>query len=236
MLFRSRTENPPRGDEEGPGDLLTRLLDARDPQTGEALGEADIRANILTFIGAGHETTANALTWSLYLLSGDPAWRAEVEAEVDGWDEDGDVASLARVRATLDEAMRLYPPAPSLSREAIGPDQLGEQYVPAGAIVIVAPWVLHRHRKLWDAPEVFDPGRFMPGRRESIDRFAYLPFGAGPRICIGMGFALQEATLMLATILRQWRLDLAPGHVVEPVQRVTLKPKGGLPMILRRRT
>jgi cytochrome P450 len=222
-----------------PVDLLSRLLAATDPQTCRGLDEAQVRANILTFIGAGHETTANALAWSLYLLAADPAWREEVEREVDAASADAPdeatLAGLVKTRATIDEALRLYPPAPTLSREAIAADELAGRRVRPGTIVIVSPWVLHRHRTLWEDPEAFEPRRFLPGRREAIDRFAYLPFGAGPRVCIGMGFALQEATVLLAAIVRRFRLDLAPGHVVAPVQRVTLRPKGGMPMLLRRR-
>ncbi len=224
---------------EPPRDLLTRLLSARDPQTGAGLDEASVRANVLTFIGAGHETTANGLAWSLYLLALHPEWRAQVEREVDEALVEGvteaALQKLVRTRATFDEALRLYPPAASLSREAIGPDELCGRPIRAGATVVISPWVLHRHRKLWERPDYFDPTRFMPGRREAIDRFAYLPFGAGPRLCIGMGFALQEAVVLLASIMKNVRLDLAPGHEVEPIMRITLRPRGGLPMILHRR-
>ena len=239
-IIATRRAEPASSQEAPHSDLLSLLLDARDPQTGLGLGEDEIRANILTFIGAGHETTANALTWSLYLLANDPQWRDSVEREIDsvmgaGRVDAGALAQLVRTRATLDEALRLYPPAPTLSREAIADDVAAGRRVRAGATIIVSPWVLHRHQKLWDAPEMFDPARFMPGRIEAIDRFAYMPFGAGPRICIGMGFALREATVLLASILRQYRFEMAPGHVVEPVQRLTLRPRGGMPMLLRRR-
>ena len=224
---------------EAPRDLLTRLLAARDPQTGEGLDEASVAANVLTFIGAGHETTANGLTWSLYLLALHPEWRAQVEQEVDEALAEGVTEAalprLIRTRATFEEALRLYPPAASLSREAIGADELCGRLIRPGETVVISPWVLHRHRQLWDRPDYFDPTRFMPGRRESIDRFAYLPFGAGPRVCIGMGFALQEAVILLASVVKQVRLDLAPGHKVEPVMRITLRPRGGMPMILHRR-
>ena len=230
-------EAQPEGD--SPRDLLTRLLAARDPQTGAGLDEASVRANVLTFIGAGHETTANGLTWSLYLLALHPEWRTLVEQEVDEALKDGvseaALPRLVRTRATFEEALRLYPPAASLSREAIGPDELAGRRVRAGATVVISPWVLHRHRKLWENPDYFDPTRFMPGQREKIDRFAYLPFGAGPRVCIGMGFALQEAVILLASIVKMARLDLAPGHKVEPVMRITLRPSGGMPMILHKR-
>ena len=217
---------------DAPPDLLTALLRASDPETGQGLSDDDVRANIITFIGAGHETTANALSWSLFLLSQAPDVRDRVEAEVDAAGE-GPVAvdRLPLTRAVVEEAMRLYPPVPFLSRAAIGEDRVdGAVRIPAGSLVMIAPYVLHRHKRLWTDPDAFDPDRFMPGRREAIDRYAYLPFGAGPRVCIGAAFALQEAVLVLARIVRDVRLDLLPGHVVEPVQRVTLRPGGGLPM------
>lgn len=218
-------------------DLLTMLISAADPQTGKGLDESEIRANILTFIGAGHETTANALTWASYLLAMHPEWRERAEAEVDAAGTIGAAGPDARpvVRAIIDEALRLYPPAASLSREAIGPDLLAGHRIRPGARVVISPWLLHRHKRLWTDPDLFDPGRFLPGRRETIDRFAYLPFGAGPRICIGAGFALQEATIILSEVLRRFRLEAVPGHVVEPIQRVTLRPRGGMPMVLRPR-
>ena len=234
MMVAARAQAATRQETVDAPDLMTLLLAAADPETGRGLGEAEVRANILTFIGAGHETTANALTWAIYLLSTHPHWRSRAEAEVDAV-PDLDPEKLVVVRAVIDEALRLYPPAASLSREAIGPDRLGAVRVRPGARVVISPWLLHRHMRLWDDPGGFDPARFLPGRRESIERYAYLPFGAGPRICIGAGFALQEAVIILGAVLREFRLDLAPGHVVEPVQRVTLRPNGGMPMILRRR-
>lgn len=218
-----------------PSDLLTLLLEAADPETGQGLGEVGMRANIATFIGAGHETTANALSWSLYLLSQAPDMRERVEREVDRVAGDrplahDDLAGLVFTRAVVDEALRLYPPAPLITRAAIAEDRIRQFKIPKGSMVAIAPWVLHRHRRLWDEPDAFDPGRFMPERRTAIDRFAYLPFGAGPRVCIGASFALQEAVTVLASIVRAARLDLAEGHLVRPVQRVTLRPHGGLPM------
>lgn len=223
-----------------PQDLLTHLLNARDPETGRGLPEAEVRANIVTFIGAGHETTANTLTWTLFLLAMAPDWRARVEAEVDAaaqgdWLAAGAIDRLVVTRAVIEEALRLYPPAATLMRAAIASDELAGQRIRAGDIVVVSPWLLHRHKRLWTRPDAFDPTRFLPGAREGIDRYAYLPFGAGPRVCIGMGFALQEAIIVLATMARRFRLDMQAGVVVEPVQRVTLRPKDGLPMILRRR-
>jgi cytochrome P450 len=221
-----------------PKDILTLLLQAKDPDTGQGMSEAEIRANIITFISAGHETTANALSWSLYLLSQSPAWRERVAAEAKReWQGPIDTLAdrLIETRAVIDEAVRLYPPIAAMSRAAIGADELCGVKIKRGAMVAIAPYVLHRHRALWDRPDVFDPTRFLNGGRERIDRYSYLPFGAGPRICIGATFALQEATLVLASIVKNVTLDLAPGHEVRPILRVTLRPQGGLPMIVRRR-
>ena len=221
-----------------PRDILTFLLEARDPETGGALSEAEIRANILTFIAAGQETTANCITWSLFLLSQSPEWRQRIQAEADRefGDGSGDVADrLVETRALVEETNRLYPPLAAMSRAALGPDELAGQRIRRGTMVVIAPYVLHRHRALWSKPDCFDPNRFLNGAREKIDRYAYLPFGAGPRICIGATFAIQEATIVLAAIMRNFNLELAPGHAVWPVLKVTLRPEGGLPMIVRRR-
>ena len=220
-----------------PRDLLTLLLEAADPETGKGLTDLEVGANIVTFIGAGHETTANALSWSLYLLSQDPAARAEIEREVDAVVAGGPIRPehldrLVYTRAVIEEAMRLYPPVPILSRAAIADDRIGDLKIPARSIVTVAPYVLHRHRTLWDEPDSFMPERFLPERRQAIDRFAYLPFGAGPRVCIGASFSLQEAVIVLAAVVRSARLDLVEGHVVSPLHRITLRPDGGLPMRL----
>jgi cytochrome P450 len=221
-----------------PDDILTLLLRAQDPETGQAISETELRANIVTFISAGHETTANALSWSLYLLSQSPFWCERIVAEARR-EMPGPVETLAdrlvETRAIIDEAVRLYPPIAAISREAIGADELCGTAVRPGDIVVIAPYVLHRHRTLWRQPDVFDPSRFLGGRREAIDRYSYLPFGAGPRVCIGAAFALQEATLVLVTLMRHVSLELAPGHSVWPMLRVTLRPEGGLPMIVRRR-
>ncbi len=222
-----------------PRDLLTLLFEARDPETGEGLTPAVVRDNVLTFLGAGTETTSSALSWALYLLSQDHGARERIEAEVDavlgqrmaGAD---DVAKLVWTRAVIDETLRLYPTAPLIQRMAVAEDTLHGVAIPPGSTVVYAPWVLHRHRKLWDRPAEFDPTRFLPGA-PPIDRFAYLPFGAGPRVCIGASFALQEAVVTLATIVQRCRLDLLPGATVMPEHRITLRPKGGLPMLVTMR-
>ena len=223
-----------------PNDLLSLLLQAADPETGRGLSEDDVKANIVTFIAAGHETTSNALTWALYLVSQDERTRARLEAEVDsvlvdGRCPEGAVDRLVFTRAVIDETLRLYPPAATLTRDAIGPDQLGPVRVKAGTRLVISPWVLHRHKRLWEEPDSFDPDRFMPDKKAGIDRFAYLPFGAGPRVCIGASFALQEAVIILATLIRSFRFTLATSRPVMPVQRVTLRPQGGMPMTISRR-
>ena len=220
---------------QGPRDLLALLLEAEAREGG--LSSDEVRANVATFIAAGHETTANALTWCLFLLGFAPQWRERVEAEIDEVLGEGDLATyrldrLVLTKAALEEALRLYPPAAVISRQPIEKDIVGGYEVDSRTRVVISPWVLHRHRRLWEAPDRFDPSRFLPPARSRIDRYAYMPFGAGPRLCIGAGFALQESVIVLAAILRRFRLDLVADHEVVPTQRVTLRPRGGLPMRL----
>jgi cytochrome P450 len=223
---------------EAPRDLLTLLLAARDPETGRGLPDEDVRANIVTFIFAGHETTANALTWTLYLLSQAPDWRERAEAEADEVFDPAQPSTFdgcAVLRAVVEEALRLYPPAAALSRQAIADDEILGVRIPAGTVVSISPYVLHRRPNLWINPDAFDPSRFLEPSRSSLDRFAYIPFGAGPRICIGMSFSLQEAVIVLANLLRAFRFELVEGQRVEPRQRITLRPKSGMRMHVRKR-
>jgi cytochrome P450 len=222
-----------------PNDLLTALLTAHDPEGGALFSEREVFDNAMTFVFAGHETTANALSWTLYLLSQFPDADAEVAREVRTVDEasvaQGSLPSLPYTSAVLDEALRLYPPAPFISREAVASDSIGGIAIRPRTSVLISTWILHRHQKLWERPDEFDPARFLPPAKEQIGRFAYLPFGAGPRICIGMSFALQEALIVLTAIMRRYRLELEAGQTVEPLARITLRPKGGLRMRLHRR-
>ncbi len=221
-------------------DLLAMLLTARDPETGQLMDDSLVYDNALTFIAAGHETTANALNWTFMLLSLYPWAEAKVMAEL-GSVLNGrsptaeDVPKLVYLRQVFDETLRLYPPAPFIMRDAIADDTLCAQPLSKGTQILIPIWVLHRHRQLWHDADLFDPERFASGNRESIHRFAYIPFGAGPRVCIGTSFALQEAMLLLATILQRYRLTLKPGHIIEPHAAITLRPRGGLPMLLQRR-
>jgi cytochrome P450 len=221
-----------------PDDLVTRLINARDPETGAPLSDAVVHDNLVTFIGAGHETTANALAWTLFLMSEFPDADARVAreaAQVDAAAEPEAIARLADTRMILEEAMRLYPPVPFMSRAAAARDKIGDVVVVPGTRIIIAPWVLHRHRKLWSDADLFVPERFAPERRGTIPRFAYLPFGAGARICVGMTFAMNEALLALAMIARRFRVRLLEGAQVMPFARMTLRPLNGLPMRIERR-
>lgn len=215
-----------------PNDFLTLLLKTEGPN---GLTRSEIEDNIITFIGAGHETTARALGWTFYLLANAPVSLAQVEAEIDtAWDTLGDPSTwldkLPLTRAAFEEAMRLYPPAPSINRSPVKDDQFGDLKLPAGSNVLVMPWIIHRHRKLWENPNAFDPSRFHPQNRDKIDRFQYLPFGVGPRICIGASFALQEAVIVLAILLKRFRFEPFKAHIPWPVQKLTTQPQGGLPM------
>lgn len=225
--------------EAGPKDLLSRLIAARDAETGARLSPGEMRDEILTIFMAGHETTAAAMAWTWYLLAEHPQVEAKLHAELDAV-LDGrtptaeDLGKLVYTRMVLDECMRLYPPAPGTSsRLALEADEICGVKIPKGANVAVAPWIIHRHRKLWDRPNVFDPERFAPGVERP--RFAHIPFSGGPRVCIGAQFAMAEAQLILATFAQRFRLALPPGHQVKIHHRVTMRPAGGLPMIVTRR-
>ena len=235
-MRKTRMEN--EGDRV-PNDFLTLLLRAEGP---EGLSRAEIEDNIITFIGAGHETTARALGWTLYLLARAPWERDRIEQEIDAFMDQAKVPpphawldALPLTRAAFEEAMRLYPPAPSINREPIEDDQYQDLKLPKGSAVLVMPWTVHRHRLYWDNPEAFMPSRFHPENRDKIDRFQYLPFGAGPRVCIGASFALQEAIIALATLLHRYRFDMAGAIKPWPVQKLTTQPDGGLPMTVTAR-
>ena len=227
-----------------PEDFLTLLLRA-EGGTKEAggLSPQEIEDNIITFIGAGHETTARALGWALFCLAHAPDEREIVEAEIGGLLAGPNVPPpqdwlglLPKTRAVFEEAMRLYPPAPSINRAAIEEDRYGDVVIPKDVTVLIMPWTLHRHRELWDEPDAFIPSRFWPENRETIDRFQYLPFGAGPRICIGATFALQEAVIALAVLLHRFRFDMVEGAANPwPVQKLTTQPEGGIHMTVTRR-
>jgi unspecific monooxygenase len=207
-----------------PRDLFDLMGAARDPETGEAFTDAQLGDQIATMILAGHETTATALFWALYLLALDPATQEQLATEVKGanLNDVTDVERLKFTRAVVDETMRLYPPAFLIARAASGPDTIAGLPVKKNDIILIAPWLLHRHEKLWRDPNAFVPSRFMTGTPP--DRFAYLPFGVGARVCIGAHFALVEATLALAKIIGSFRVALVDKEPVMPVGVVTTQP------------
>ncbi len=222
-------------------DLVHRLMQARDPETGQTMNDEQLVDNLLTFYLAGHETTAKALTWTLYLLACSPEWTRVLEEEiahVTGGAEinAGHVERLVLTQQVLKESMRLYPPVPLMSRQAVAGTQLGGHPIRAGTSVVMPIYAIHRHAKRWEDPDAFDPARFAPQREAAIPRYQYMPFGAGPRICIGMGFAMIEATAMLATLLRHARFAPVAGREPAPVARVTLIPGGGMPLQVRLRS
>ncbi|MBX3577612.1 MAG: cytochrome P450 [Rhizobiaceae bacterium] len=232
-----RKERLARAGDDAPNDFLTLLLRAEGP---DGLTRDEVEDNIITFIGAGHETTARALGWAIYCLAEAPWERDKVEAEIaDVLAREADpvkwLEMMPLTRAVFEEAMRLYPPAPSIGRQAVEQDQYQDLTIHKGAQIQIMPWTVHRHRLLWDQPDAFMPERFHPGRRDALDRYQYLPFGAGPRVCIGAAFAMQEAVIVLAILLSRYRFDTLPKTKPWPVQKLTTQPQGGLPMRVSRR-
>ena len=224
-MIAERATMPPT---DPPRDLFDVLVAARDPETGQGFTPTQLRDQIATLAVAGHETTALTMFWAAYLLSLAPDVQELVAAEAAAVDLSPAAAAAAverlpLTRAVVQEALRLYPPAFTIVRMAKGADELAGHEVPAGSLVVIAPWLLHRHRRRWAHPERFDPTRFLPGAPPP-DRFAYLPFGVGPRICIGAQFALIEATLVLARLVRSYRLELVGRTRVTPVAVVTTVP------------
>ena len=222
-----------------PDDFVTQMirsLHASFPQREAAELAVD---NAATFYLAGHETTANAISWTLFILAEQPEWqdRASTEAVAalaSGLDSELP-SRLPILRMIVDEVLRLYPSAPRFDREAVAADKIGELEIAPGDFVSIWPWLIHRHRKLWHDPDTFDPDRFSPERKEDRHRFQYIPFGAGPRTCVGARFAMAEGLTILASWLAKWRFRPMPGRRVQVSGMVTLRPKGGLPLLVDRR-
>ncbi len=206
-------------------DLFDLMDSARDPETNEAFSDAQLGDQVATMILAGHETTATALFWSLYMLALDPVAQEQLatEARQAGANSEPDLDRLKFTRAVVDETMRLYPPAFLIARAALGPDEVAGMPVAKNDVILIAPWLLHRHEKLWRDPNAFVPERFL-APAPPPDRFAYLPFGVGPRVCIGAHFALVEATLALARIIAAFRVTLLDKDPVMPMGVVTTQP------------
>jgi cytochrome P450 len=238
-LFRRRWMKEARGviaerraqerDPDRPADLLDLLIEARDQDSGDPLTDQEIRDQVSTFIGAGFETTARVLFWTAYLLSLDKAEQQRLREEVAAFPPDkvqvlANLQQWPRLRAVLLESMRLYPPAPLYTRVAMAPDVVAGRQVEPGTLVMISPWLIHRHKKLWDRPEAFIPDRFEGKAQDYLTNGAYIPFGAGPRICIGATFSLAEASLMLAMLLQRFEIDLDDDRPVTPVSIITTMP------------
>lgn len=222
------------GDKDGPH-LLSHLLQAEEPGQNGKISRTRILNNLLTFLNAGHETTGKALIWALYVAARQPLWQQKVREEVErvaGSDPiTGDhISQLVLTRQMFEESMRLYAPAPVLTRVAMAPCQLGPVKVEKGTLVFLPIWAVHRHKKLWRDPDQFDPTRFTPENKKKMCRSQYLPFGFGPRICIGASFATIEGVTMFATLLRAAQFDWDGQLAPEPMSKVTLWPRGGMPL------
>ena len=218
-------------------DLLDLLLAARDADTGRSMNDAELVANLLTFVSAGHETTAVALTWTLWLLAKDKAVQRRVYDEAvavmgHGSIEIDHIDALRLTRQVILEAMRLFPPVPMLSRIPKAAMQLGGLAITPRTWIGIPIFALHRNKLLWDNPHAFDPDRFLPDQAKGRSRYAHLPFGAGPRVCIGANFAMIEAVVIIATLVRAFRFETVPGHKARPIARLTLRPAGGIPLFI----
>jgi cytochrome P450 len=222
----------------GGDDLLAMLMEARDEDTGEGMSDRQLRDEIMTFVLAGHETTAVTLAWACLLLAQHPEVgdrvRREVSTVLAGRTPAlADLPRLELTRRVIDETLRLYPPVAVISRESYAADEIGGYAIPAKSGAMLSPYVTHRHPAFWPDPEHFDPERFTPEQVAARPRFAYFPFSGGPRLCIGNEFALMEAQILLATIMQRYRVDVAPGHVVQEEIRVTLRPRQPMLMVPR---
>jgi cytochrome P450 len=229
-LVARRLRDPEAGD-----DLLSRLLAARHPESNEPMSEEKLVDNLLTFLAAGHETTAKVLTWALYLLARAPEWQEMVRNEaiavagaraITG----ADIEKLAITQRVIKETMRLYPPAPVLTRVATEDITLGTFEIAKDTLIVIPVYATHRHRALWEDPDRFDPDRFLPEHEAGRPRAQFMPFGYGPRTCIGAAFAMIEAAAILATLVRGARFEWDGVHEPEPQARVTLRPRGGMPL------
>ncbi len=221
------------------GDLVDLLISGLRTADGH-IDRGAVRDELVTFLIAGHETVASALTWAWYLLARHPAVAAELAAEADVVIDDhhhvavADLDRLPVARSVIDETLRLYPPAWVITRRLLAPVKLSAAELPTGSLVIMSPWIVHRHRNVWTAPDTFDPRRFLG--TDARAQVGYLPFGLGPRICIGRDFALAEATVVLATLARNFTFEPIDDAAITPLASVTLRPPNGLPVRVRRRT
>ncbi len=221
-----------------PDDLATKIMTTADPQTGARFTTAEMIDQVAIFFLAGHETSASALAWALYLLASHPAAQERAAAEAAALPQRPALSDLSTLRFTRDvfrEALRLYPPVPMMVREALKPETFRGRPVRPGSQVVLSPWHLHRHERLWANPDAFDPDRWQTEAARASAREAYIPFSAGPRVCPGAGFAMAEGTLLLATLLRHHRFTTDPARVPVPVAHLTVRARDGIHLIAQRR-
>jgi cytochrome P450 len=216
-------------------DLVARMLRARNPDTGEAMTDEQLIDNLATFLLAGHETTAKTLTWTLYLLARAPDWQERVRAEVHAVTQGAPmtpemIPRLELTQRVLKESMRLYPAVPAMTRVNKEAVQIGGVDFASPALLVIPIYIIHRHHALWTDPDRFDPDRFLPDQEAALRRTQFMPFGIGPRVCIGAAFAMTEATAVLATLMQGVRVGWDGVHAPEPVSRITLHPRGGMPL------
>ncbi|GGL89134.1 cytochrome P450 [Pseudooceanicola nanhaiensis] len=221
-----------------PDDLATKIMTTPDPVTGETFATAEMVDQVAIFFLAGHETSASALAWSLYLMALYPDWQARVAEEASALEEEAGFAVMSRLRISRDvfrETLRLYPPVPMMVREAACPERFRDRAVARGSQVVLSPWHLHRHERIWERPDAFDPARFATENGRACLRDAYIPFSAGPRVCTGAGFAMVEGPLILSMILREFRVLPVAERVPVPVAHLTVRSKAGIWLRLERR-
>lgn len=223
-----------------PPDILNTLMTTPDPVSGTTFDEGELLDQVSMLFLAGHETSASGLGWTLYLMANCPHVQGRMQAEASAVlgerpAQFGDMKRLEFTRDTFREGLRLYPPVAFVARDTTRPEKMKNRQIEEGAVVFVAPWLMHRHERLWERPDEFDPDRFHSDNGREAARCAYFPFSMGPRVCPGAAFALQEATLFLAEFVRRFRIDPTPGHTPDPIARLTLRSANGVPLIVRRR-
>jgi cytochrome P450 len=240
QLVRPRHDAYHAGQPHPQADILAAFLDARDPDTGKPFGFDELVDQVAMLFLAGHETSASALSWASYLVAHAPEIQDRMHAEVvaqlgQRQPESGDMKQLGLTWNVFRETLRLFPPVGFIARQAANACPMRDKQVPAGSTIVVAPWLIQRHRQWWTEPDAFNPDRYENDAAREPLKQAYLPFGMGPRVCMGAAFALQEAALILSSVVRRWRLEPVPGHVPQPVGRLTIRSANGVPLVLRRR-
>ncbi len=229
QLTASRTVQIRNGD--APDDLATKIMTTPDPETGQIFSTEDMVDQVAIFFLAGHETSASALAWALYLLAMHPEWQDKVADEALTLPEEFGFSDMSKLRVARDvfrETLRLYPPVPMMVREASCPERFRDRNVPKGAQIVLSPWHLHRHERLWDDPDGFDPARFETENGRTCLRTAYMPFSAGQRVCPGAGFAMIEGPLLLSMLVRAYRFELVPERAAMPVAHLTVRGRDGI--------